>query len=109
MALRVDGSIEFYSDFMETDKYCEPKKPCVDIEIGNRNFFFKFVNEDLEDNKTARKAMDASKLKFSYSRCNLVWKNRIGPTTFIDSDSSEIESFNQVMHRNVSEYVNLYP
>ena len=55
------------------------------------------------------KAMDASKLKFSYSRCNLVWKNRIGPTTFIDSDSSEIESFNQVMHRNVSEYVNLYP
>ena len=50
MALRLDGSIEFFSDFMQTQKYGDnedeekpPKNPCVDIEIGNRNFFFKFL------------------------------------------------------------------
>ena len=51
MLLRLDGTVEFYSDFIYTEMYIDDDNKCVDIEIGAQDFFLKCINTDEENNK----------------------------------------------------------
>ena len=43
LALRENGCVEFYSEFIYVDQLNEAAHECVDVEVGHNNFYFKFV------------------------------------------------------------------
>ena len=43
IALRENGRVEIYSDFIYVDQFHDPNMQCVDIETGSFNFYFKMV------------------------------------------------------------------
>ena len=45
LLLREDGTVDVYADFIYVDTIFDKNYPCVDIEAGHTNFFFKMVNE----------------------------------------------------------------
>ena len=49
--VRLDGSFEFYSDFMLTDRIAFPNLRCVDIETDMKQFYIKFVKNSLETDR----------------------------------------------------------
>ena len=102
--LRIDGKLEFYSDFIYTDTYYDATNKCVDIESGDEHFYFKFkkVEESAED------PAEDPKQKFNYSRARMNWKNRLGTTTIKALKANKFESWDSVIHRRFSNYVKLY-
>ena len=46
LLLREDGSVEVYSNFIYVGKIYDKERPCIDIETGARNFFFRLVKKD---------------------------------------------------------------
>lgn len=106
MLLRMDGTVEFYSDFIYTDIYKEKDNICVDIEIGAQDFFFKNLNIE-ENKKPLAETLEndvstserAKEFKYNYSRVATSWKNRIGPSTIKRAKKSEVSTFEQVVDR----------
>ena len=94
--LRENGRLEFYSDFIYTDMCHNENKKCVDIESGDTNFYFKF------------KPQGAPLGEYHYSKARQTWKNRLGPTTLKPMKLSEVDSWDQLMHRRFSNYVKLF-
>ena len=43
--LRVNGRVDFYSDFIYTNSWNNPNFECVDLESGGSNFWFRCVDE----------------------------------------------------------------
>ena len=46
MAIRENGRLEVYSDFILVNEYINPYYQCVDIESGQDEFYMKFVRLD---------------------------------------------------------------
>lgn len=106
LALREDGSVEVYADFIYADKIYDEESQCVDIESGNRSFFFKMVRNSMEvEDGTDPTDMD-EKEDFKYMRVNKRWKNRIGQGTIQLEET--IDTWDEVIHERVSPFVKLF-
>ena len=103
LLLRQDGRVEIYTDFIMVDEIYDHKRQCVDIESGNRCFYFKMVQDS---HKVDEQAAQFSDLDFRYLSIFKHWKNRIGPSTI--SVDSTLDAWSEVLHERVAPFVKLY-
>ena len=105
LALRLDGSVEVYADFIYADRIYDETRQCVDIEVGNRSFFFKMERNQ----QTLQEGEDINQIKdrdFQYMRAAKRWQNRIGTGTI--QEETIIDTWDEVIHERVSHYVKLF-
>ena len=113
LVLRLDGSIEVYADFILKTRMYDPMRQCVDIGVGNRNFFFKMVrNSHLVTAKTdpellKERSGENRQIDIEYWNVLKTWRNRIGVTT-MQKVTNLLDEWNEVLQKLVSPYVKLY-
>lgn len=88
MVLRLDGSFEFYSDFLLTDRIAFPNMRCVDIETDMKKFYMKFVTNSLEiEDSPYAKFED---LNFCLMNVNHMWRTKISLNTLEEDDYEDV-------------------
>ena len=102
IAIRENGRIEFYSDFILVNEYTNPRLQCIDIESDFDKFYLKFVmnaDEVTEDTKE-----ENLKLQIRYVRH--LWRNRISFST--TKKMVQYEKWNWVIDKRIANYFKLY-
>ena len=77
--VRLDGSFEFYSDFMLTDRIAFPNLRCVDIETDMKQFYLKFIKNSLEIDRN--KETQFEDLQYYLMNVNHSWRTKISLNT----------------------------
>ena len=96
VALRADGRLEFYSDFMLVEEYFNPYKPCDDIDCDFDLFYYKF------------KILNAKgqEVGYEYRKGVQEWRNRIG--IYTSKVFKDAKKFDIICHRRIAKYFNIY-
>jgi len=103
LALRTNGKLDFYNDFMLVDElHVEEDSKVVEI----RNDFQHFVIKREHTSLALDDSSDCAD-NYSYFKCPISWKNRIGPSVLKPMDQEE--KWDIVLHRRIAPYFNMYP
>lgn len=103
IAVRLNGRIEIYSDFMLVNEYINPQLQCVDVETDFNQFYFKFVKNCDEIKQGQHTVAD---LEYEIRQVRHFWRNRISFNT--SKIKNNPECWNYVLHKRVSRYFKLY-
>jgi len=80
LALRKNGSVEFYSDFNYVDVF-HKQNDCVDIEAAGSKFVIRCVDQEHKKEIDPKEGMKFNKKYCTLYRSKVVWKNRLSSST----------------------------
>lgn len=102
--MRLDGSFEFYSDFMLTDRIAFPNLRCVDIETDMKQFYLKFVKNSLEieDDPNAK----FEDLSFELMNVNHSWRTKISLNTLERDNYADV--WKRIIDRRIFAHVKMF-